>query len=152
QPGGNLREYAGAVARAVGRSGATVGHAGQGLERQGEDVRAALARGPRHEPDTAGVLFAPGVEIRRAAVGPPRSVAVGHACSTAIRRMSPSVACTTRGPRLARRTPRRSSSPSGGAGGPAMTLSGPVISRASRPIVSASLTCGTNRQSAPAAR
>ncbi len=82
QPGGNLREHAGAVARAVGRGGATVGHAGQGLERQGEDVGAALARGPRHEPHTAGVLFAPGVEIRRAAVGPPRSVAVGHACSS----------------------------------------------------------------------
>src|SRR5256885_16875656 len=69
-----------------------------------------------------------------------------------MRRISPKVACTIRGPRLARRTPRASSSPSGGAGGPAMTFRGPAVSRASRSIVPASLTWGTNRQSAPAAR
>ena len=81
QLGGNLREEARTVARVVGRGGTAVGHPGERLECMREDLGGALARRPSHEADAARILLPPGVQVRRAAVGPVRSPAVRHRCS-----------------------------------------------------------------------
>src|SRR2546426_920667 len=69
------------VARVVGRGGTAVGHPGERLECIREDLGGALARRPSHEADAARILLSPGVQVRRAAVGPVRSPAVRHHCS-----------------------------------------------------------------------
>ena len=80
--GGNLREQAGTIARAVRRRSAAVGDPRQRLQREARDVGGAVSRRARHEPDAAGVLLPPGVEPSRAGLGPTRSVSCGHRCSS----------------------------------------------------------------------
>ena len=75
---GDLDEQARPIARMVGGGGAAVRHAGERLERQGDDPAGALAGRPRHASDAAGVVLPPGVAVRRPAVGPARSIVIGH--------------------------------------------------------------------------
>ncbi len=82
QRGGDLGEQARAVARAVGGRGAAMGHPSQRLQREASDIGGALSGCARHEPYAAGIVLPPGVQVRRAAVGPTRSVGCGHRVSS----------------------------------------------------------------------
>src|SRR5438445_6031005 len=70
------------VARAVRGRGAAVGDPGQRLQREARDIGGAVSGGARYEPDAAGIVLPPGVEVPRAAVGPTRSVGCGHRVSS----------------------------------------------------------------------